>query len=185
MIYGYVSTASEQHQQHTDAEVDRLEQGGAERIFTDYEVTSTRSKRPNLDTLLGQVGEGDTVLVFSLSSVALTLPSLIRLVADLVDRGVTFHSLNDALDTSGANGSSVAGVFAALASFEQEVLHQRTGKGLSAAKARGRSGGRPHLLDAHAIEKAKHLHSAGVMSPKEVAAELGVSVPTLYRYLAR
>lgn len=184
MIYGYVSTASEQ-QQHTDAEVDRLEQGGAERIFIDYEVINTRSKRPNLDTLLGQVDECDTVLVPSLSSVALTLPSLIHLVAGLVTRGVTFHSLNGALDTSEANGSSVAGVFAALDLFEKEVLHHRTGKGLSAAKARGRSGGRPHLLDASAIEKAKRLHSAGVMSAKEVAAELGVSVPTLYRYLTR
>lgn len=55
----------------------------------------------------------------------------------------------------------------------------------AAALARGRSGGRPQLLDSVRINRAKELHAAGVMKPQEVADALGVSIATLYSFLAK
>jgi DNA invertase Pin-like site-specific DNA recombinase len=45
--------------------------------------------------------------------------------------------------------------------------------------------GPPWLLDRVKVNRAKQLHAAGVMKPKEIADAVGVSVATLYRYLAK
>lgn len=77
------------------------------------------------------------------------------------------------------------GIYGAFAEYERDLLRERTNAGLAAARERGRNGGRPALLDSPKIARAKELHAAGVLSPKEVADAVGVSVATLYRYLAK
>jgi len=69
---------------------------------------------------------------------------------------------------------------ASLAQMERELIVERTRAGLAAAKQQGRTGGRKRRMTDSKIESAKNL-LAGGMSPKEVAKNLGVSVPTLYR----
>ncbi|MDQ7839384.1 MAG: helix-turn-helix domain-containing protein, partial [Thermodesulfobacteriota bacterium] len=68
-----------------------------------------------------------------------------------------------------------------LAQMERELLIERTRAGLAAAKKRGRVGGRKRLMTASKVEAAKKLMSEG-MPPREIAQNLGVSVPTLYRW---
>ncbi|WP_356815669.1 helix-turn-helix domain-containing protein [Arthrobacter sp. Bi26] len=71
------------------------------------------------------------------------------------------------------------------ADSERDLLRERTNVGLAAARARGRNGGRPTLLDSAKVSRAKQLHAAGVRSPRETADAVGVSVATLYRHLAK
>lgn len=73
----------------------------------------------------------------------------------------------------------------AFAQYERDLLRERTNIGLAAARARGRSGGRPKLLDSTKLTRANQLQAAGVMSPQEIADAVGVSVATLYRYLSK
>ena len=69
-----------------------------------------------------------------------------------------------------------------LAQMERELLVERTRAGLAAVKKLGRVGGRKRLMTNSKIQSGKTLLDNGV-PPREVARNLGVSIPTLYRWL--
>jgi len=71
---------------------------------------------------------------------------------------------------------------ASLAQMERELIVERTRAGLKAAKQRGRIGGRKRRMTASKIESAKNLLANGI-PPKEVADNLSISIPTLYRWI--
>lgn len=62
------------------------------------------------------------------------------------------------------------------------MIVERTKAGLDAARQRGRLVGRKRSMTPSKIESAKQLLSVGT-PPREVAQNLGVSVPTLYRWV--
>ncbi len=55
--------------------------------------------------------------------------------------------------------------------------------GLLAARAQGRNGGRPTVMDADKLAAAKARRALGE-SPTEIARALGVSRASVYRHLA-
>jgi DNA invertase Pin-like site-specific DNA recombinase len=65
---------------------------------------------------------------------------------------------------------------------QRELIVERTRAGLAAARLRGRVGGRKRRMTDSKIESAKQLLASGI-PPREVASNLGVSVPTLYRWV--
>ena len=73
-------------------------------------------------------------------------------------------------------------IMASMAQMERELIAERTRAGLDAAKQRGRTGGRKRQMTPSKIESAKKLLANGI-PPREVADNLGVSVPTLYRWI--
>lgn len=73
-------------------------------------------------------------------------------------------------------------VMASLAEMERELIVERTRAGLDVARQLGRKGGRKPKMTDSKIESAKKLLASGV-PPKDVAKNLGVSVPTLYRWV--
>jgi len=73
-------------------------------------------------------------------------------------------------------------IMASLAQMERELIVERTRAGLKAARQRGRIGGRKRRMTDSKIESAKQLLKNG-MPPKDVAENLGVSIPTLYRWV--
>ncbi len=77
------------------------------------------------------------------------------LVGNLIERKVGLLSLNDPIDTTSAQGRLVFNLFASLAEFERELIRERTQAGLSAARARGRMGGRPKGLTPRAESARK------------------------------
>ena len=95
---------------------------------------------------------------------------------------IHFKSITDNVDTSTPAGRFFFHVMASLARMERELMAERTKAGLAAAKAKGRVGGRKRKMTQSKIESAKQLLAAGTL-PKDVAQNLGVSVPTLYRWL--
>ena len=77
-------------------------------------------------------------------------------------------------------------IFASLAEFERDLIIERTHAGLSAARARGRTGGRPKGLNESAKKKAlaaEALYVKGDMSVNEISETLSISKATLYKYL--
>ena len=74
-----------------------------------------------------------------------------KIIGDLEREGITFESLSEKIDTGSASGKLQFHVFAALAEFERNLIRERTLAGLSAARARGRVGGRPAKLNAKQI----------------------------------
>jgi DNA invertase Pin-like site-specific DNA recombinase len=94
-----------------------------------------------------------------------------------------FRSLTEAIDTTTPGGRLVFHIFASLAEFERSIIHERTRAGLEAAKARGRTGGRPPAMTGEDLAAAKALLRDPGIRVEEAATRLGVSPATLYRYL--
>ena len=109
------------------------------------------------------------------------MQGLIDLVNQLHQKEIHFKSITDNVDTSTPAGRFFFHVMASLAQMERELIAERTKAGLAAAKAKGRIGGRKRKMTQSKIESAKQLLSSGSL-PKDVAQNLGISVPTLPAY---
>lgn len=184
--------ARELHSHNTFGQRDALLAAGvkddARRLFTDQGVSGAKASRPGFDKCLEALRDGDTLVVAKLDRLGRSLGNLIHLFQDLAERGVSVRVLdNPILSTDGnkTQANLMLGIFGTLAEYERDLLRERTNVGLAAARSRGRNGGRPALLDGPKITWAKELHAGGVLSPKEIADAVGVSVATLYRYLAK
>ena len=66
--------------------------------------------------------------------------------------------------------------------MERELTGERTRAGLEAARQLGRKGGRKRKMTDSKLESARKLLASGV-PPRDAAKNLGVSVPTLYRWI--
>lgn len=154
-------------------------------IFVD-KISGSKSARPGLDQCLGQLREGDTLIVWRLDRLGRSVRHLIDLVEDLRQRKVGFKSICDgAIDTTTASGELIFHIFTALAQFERKLIQERTNAGLTAARARGRLGGRPPMsTDDPRIQTAKKLHADKSMPVVDICKTLQISRPTLYRWLA-
>ena len=120
-----------------------------------------------------------------LDRLARSLKQLIETVEEFGAREVGLRSLTEAIDTTTAGGKLVFHIFAALAEFERGVIRERTLAGLRAARARGRTGGRPPALKAKDLAAAKALLRDPEITVVQVAKRLGVAASTLYRHLPR
>ena len=66
--------------------------------------------------------------------------------------------------------------------MERELTIERTRAGLEVARQLGRKGGRKREMTESKIRSAKKLLGSGVPA-RDVASNLGISVPTLYRWI--
>jgi DNA invertase Pin-like site-specific DNA recombinase len=135
---------------------------------------------------LAHIRTGDIIIFWKLDRLGRSLRHLVELVGHLAARGIGLQSLNDPIDTTSAQGRLVFNLFASLAEFERELIRERTQAGLSAARARGRVGGRPKGLSAQAESTAmavETLYREGRLSVRAIGERLHISKGTLYRYL--
>lgn len=179
--YARVSTRD----QNLDLQVDALKAAGCKRIYQDV-ASGAKTARPALDDLLGQLRAGDVLVIWKLDRMGRSLKHLVELVGSLIERKVGLLSLNDPIDTTSAQGRLVFNLFASLAEFERELIRERTNAGLSAARARGRVGGRPKGLTPQAEATAlaaETLYRERKLSVAAIAQKLHLSKSTLYSYL--
>ena len=134
-----------------------------------------------MDQATSHLRTGDTLVVWKLDRLGRTVKGLVDLVTKLESDGIQFRSLTDGIDTSTGPGRFFFHIMAAMAQMERDLIVERTRAGLAAAKARGRLGGRRAKMTDNKIDAARKLLSNGTR-PKDVAENLGVSVPTLYRW---
>ncbi len=158
-----------------------LTQAGCQKLFED-KVGGTRAERPGLVKALEMLREGDTLVVWKFDRLGRSVKQLVDLVGELHQQGVQFKSLTDAIDTGTPSGRFFFHVMASLAEMERELTVERTRAGLEVAWRLGRKGGRKPKMTDSKIESAKELLASGVL-PKDVAKNLGVSIPTLYRWV--
>ncbi len=176
--YARVSTL----QQDEALQRDALRQVGCDRVFVD-KASGKLESRPALDALLDQARPGDAVVVWRLDRLGRSLRHLIETVADLERRSVAFVSLTEQIDTSTPGGKLVFHLFGALAEFERDLIRERTLAGLAAARARGRTGGRPTVWTAERRRTAQAMYESGEHDVAGIARVLGVSRASVYRAL--
>lgn len=179
MLIGYARVST--RDQNLELQQEALVKAGCQKIFED-QVSGTRVDRPGLSKALEMLREHDTLVVWKLDRLGRSVKQLVDLVGELHKRGIQFQSLTDAIDTGTPSGRFFFHVMASLAEMERELIIERTRAGLEVAKQLGRKGGRKPKMTGSKIESAKKLLSSGV-PPKDVAKNLGVSIPTLYRWV--
>jgi DNA invertase Pin-like site-specific DNA recombinase len=185
--YGRVSTRD----QHPEAQHDALQAGGCDQIFID-KASGKLARRPELDkALLSANRPGDQLVVTKLDRLGRSLEHLIELSKLLQGRGVDLVVLDQGIDTSTAVGRMFFQILGVIAEFEHALMSERTMDGLAAARARGRTGGQKPKLGPRQVKLARHMYNETGDDGKrkhtvaEIAAEFGVSRPTIYRHLAK
>lgn len=176
--YARVSTAG----QDASLQLDALERAGCARVFTDT-ASGALEERPELARSLDHLRAGDTIVVWRLDRLGRSLRHLVDTIAALAERDVGFRSLEEAIDTTTTGGRLVFHIFAALAEFERELIGERTRAGLSAARARGRRGGRPSVMTDEKVAVARGMYESREHTVAAIAAVLGVSRASVYRHI--
>ncbi len=180
MLIGYARVSTDD--QNLDLQRDALEKEGCEKIYTDQQ-SGASTDRLGLAGVLEIARSGDTLVVWRLDRLGRSLKHLIHLVEKLEQQGIGLRSLQENIDTT-SGGRLVFHLFGALAEFERNLIRERTQAGLSAARARGRQGGRPKLLDPKKRELALRLYKERQHSIVEICQIMRISKSTLYNYLA-
>lgn len=174
--YARVSTTD----QNLDLQIDALKKLGCDHLYEEKASGKTK-ERPELAHCLKSLRAGDTLAVWLLDRLGRSLQDLITIVKNLEASGVAFVSLTENIDTTTATGKLMFHVFGALAEFERNLIQERTQAGLSAARARGRVGGRKALLDGKQRAQARAMMLDKTLSVTDIAKTMGVSKSTLYR----
>jgi DNA invertase Pin-like site-specific DNA recombinase len=181
LVLGYARVST--LEQNEDLQRDALTAAGCDRLYVD-KASGKLGPRPALDTMLDQLRSGDTVVVWRLDRLGRSLRQLIDIFADLDNRGVAVRSLTENIDTSTPGGKLVFHVFASLAEFERDLIRERTIAGLTAARARGRRGGRPTVWTTEKLSTARSMYKDGEHDVATIARILGVGRASVYRALA-
>ena len=179
MLIGYARVSTQD--QNLSLQLEALNKAGCDLILDD-KISGIRLERPGLVKVLNKLRKGDTLVVWKLDRLGRSVKGLVDLVSALHDQGVHLKSLTDAIDTSTSSGRFFFHVMASLAQMERELTAERTRAGLEIARQLGRKGGRRRKMTESKIESAKKLIATGVPHC-DVAKNLCVSVPTLYRWL--
>jgi DNA invertase Pin-like site-specific DNA recombinase len=177
MLIGYARVST--YEQTLNLQRDALEKAGCTKIFTDT-ASGAQTERKGLEAALSYVRNGDTLIVWRLDRLGRSLPHLITTMTTLEERGIGFKSLTENIDTTTSGGKLIFHIFGALAEFERNLIRERTTAGLTAARARGKKGGRPQALTARQLGIARDLYEK--RHPiAEICRTLKISKATLYR----
>jgi DNA invertase Pin-like site-specific DNA recombinase len=172
--YARVSTAD----QDLTVQLDALKRAGCETIRSE-KVSGSTSNRPELNTLLEFLREGDEFVVTRLDRFARSNRDLQNFVHDLKEKNVTLRVLEQNIDTSTPAGKCFFDMLAAFAEFETGIRKERQAEGIAKAKAAGKYLGRKPSIDADKVRKMKS-EGLGVTA---IAREMGISRVSVYRVL--
>ena len=181
MQYGYARISTKD--QCFNLQIDALKKSGSETIFQEI-AKGARQDRPELNKLLEIIKEGDSITIWKLDRLGRSLHHLIKIVNELNNKNIGLISINDPIDTTTAQGRPMFNLFASLAEFERDVIYERTIAGLKSA--RGRMGGRPKGISDDAKQTAcaaEALYKQNELTSDQIANQLKISKPTLYKYL--
>jgi DNA invertase Pin-like site-specific DNA recombinase len=180
MLIGYMRVST--GEQSLDLQRDALNRVGCQRIYED--VCSGRvTDRLGLKMAMEIARDGDAIVIWKLDRIGRSLAHVVGLVGDLQKRGIGLKVLTGDVDTTTTTGRLVFGIFATLADFERDLIQERTMAGLAAARARGRTGGRPRVMTKQKLKAAMAMMSDRENVARDVAAQLGISLSTLYAYV--
>ncbi len=145
MLIGYARVSTEE--QNLDRQIDQLVSCGVDkRNIYQEKITGTKREREQLNKMIDELQEGDTVIVTDLTRISRSTKDLLEIVEKIKGKGASIKSIKDTwLDTTSNNpyNEFLLTVMSGLSQLERDLISQRTKEGLASAKARGRNGGRP------------------------------------------
>ncbi len=175
LLIGYARVSTQD--QNLELQTEALQKAGCKKISEDR-ASGSRVERLGLAQARENLRAGNTLVVWKLDRLGRSVKHLVDFVGELQQQGVQFKSLTDSIDTGTPSGRFFFHVMANLAEMERELIVERTRAGLEVARQLGRTGGRKRLMTESKVKAAKKLLASGVPA-RDVASNLGVSVPTL------
>ena len=179
MLVGYARVSSSE--QSLDRQIDSLLSSSVNKrnIYLE-KATGTKRDRPELNRMIEELEPGDTVIVSELTRLSRSTKDLFEIADQIRAKGADVKSLKESwLDTTTPQGKLMFTIFAGLSQFERDLISERTKEGLKAAKARGRSGGRPSKRNEKGLT-VELLYNNGVRI-SEIVKQTGLSRSTVNR----
>ena len=152
-------------------------------------LTGKNNDRPQLNKLRIEAQEGDNIYVESISRLGRNVDDLRQIVQEFKEKGVTVHFIKEGFNTGDGNNmfKFMLTILGAVAEMERELTVERVREGIRKAKKYGtRSGrpiGRPPRKIPSSFKKYFEMWKNEEITGVEFAKLLGVSRPTLYRYI--
>lgn len=182
MLIGYARVSTED--QNLNRQTDQLKEYGCKRIFEEKISGIKTTNRIQLEKMIEQIREGDTIVVTDLTRLSRSTKELFRLIDVIEKKGANIKSIKENwVDTTTPQGKFMFTIFAGISQFERDLISQRTKEGLSAARARGRKGGRPKTYSKAKIELAIKMYDSKEYSISEITDATGISKTSLYRFI--
>ena len=141
--YGYARVSS--LDQDTSLQAETLRQAGCHRIWEEKASGTSRQHRNELDSLLGFLREGDTLVITRIDRLARSMKDLQDIVHDLKERGISLQATEQPVDTSTAAGKAFLDMLGVFAEFETNLRRERQMEGIAKAKAAGKYKGKAPL----------------------------------------
>lgn len=185
MNYGYarVSTIKQGHGNSLEEQLSQLFESGCDEVIEET-YSGRTNDRPELKLLLEKLEEGDTFTVTKLDRFARSLIDGIKLIQELLDRGIKINILNIGIMDNTPSSKLIRNIFLSFAEFERDMILERTREGKEIARTKeGYKEGRPKKFTKDQINLALSMLSVngGDKSYKDVERLLGISVSTLKR----
>jgi DNA invertase Pin-like site-specific DNA recombinase len=182
MLIGYARVSTQD--QESAAQIAALKDYGCENIFEE-KASGGRWNRPELHKLIGQLRDGDVVVVWKLDRLSRSLKDLLTLMDQIEQVGAGFRSMTESVDTTTLAGRMMMQMIGSFAEFEREMLRERTRNGLVAARKQGRIGGRRPKLNPEQRNEVVRLVTSGEKTAAEAARLFKVHPSTITRLLQR
>lgn len=180
MKVGYIRVSTEE--QNTARQEVIMQELGVEKVFIEKVSGKTQRGREQLEAMLQFVREGDVVVVESISRIARNTKDLLEIVERLKDKGVSFESRKEQIDTDKPAGQFMLTVFGAMAQLEREYILDRQREGIEIARQNGKYKGRkPIAVDGEKFEEVYGRWKSGEVKGVVAMRELGLKASTFYR----
>lgn len=177
MRIGYVRVSTVD--QNEDRQIEGLEKYGIEKWYME-KVSGKNMNREQLQEMLSCIKKGDTVYVHDFSRLARSTKDLLEIVEVLNKKGVHLVSNKENIDTSTPQGKLMVTMLAAIYEFERTNMLERQAEGIEIAKRKNIYKGRkPKNISKEKIIDGFERYKAGLVTKKDLAKEIGVSIPTL------
>lgn len=182
MKIGYMRVSSSS--QKLDRQEVIMEKLSVDRIYVDVQ-SGKNTSRPELQRMLSEIQNGDTLIVESISRFARNTKDLLNLIEKLDEKGVKFVSQKENIDTESATGKFMLTIFGAVAQLERDYLLQRQKEGIAIAKAKGKYRGRKAIeIDEKKFQRLYKEWKSEKLSSKHFMLDLGIKPNTFYRRVA-
>lgn len=146
------------------------------------EEHDSAKNRSKLSEVIASLLKGDKIVVAQLFTIADSSRHLMELLEILEDKGAYLQSIKEDIDTETKKEYSLSEMLSHLIEFQNEIIRERTKKGMEYARQHGKASGRPRKADEN-VKKAMEMYQSKKYTLKEIKEETGISKSTLYRYL--
>ena len=182
MKVAYIRVSSKD--QNEIRQMEAMQNKGIEQFFVE-KVSGKDMNRPELQKMLDFVRNGDTVYIHEFARLGRSTEDLLHIMKELDAKGVQLISNKEQFDTHTPQGKLMVTMLSAIAEFERDLIRERQAEGIRIAKEQGKfKGGKPKVMNRSQLERMKSDLEAKRTTKKRAAELLGVSRPTLDKWLS-